>query len=131
FGEAAFVDWAWRGPFLLSAVLVAIGLYVRVSLQETTAFKALKQDQRAAVPLTVILRDHLPALFQGSLAIVVCYALFYIATVYMLGYGVGALGSPRNHFLGLRCGAVVFMALTTPLSAALADRLGRRPVLLV
>jgi MFS family permease len=130
FGEAAFVDWAWRVPFLLSAVLVAIGLYVRVSLEETLAFKALDQDQRAAVPLTTILRDHPGALIQGSLAIVVCYALFYIATVYALGYGVRSLGIPRVHFLGLLCGAVVFMALATPLSAALADRFGRRPVLM-
>ena len=131
FGEAAFVDWAWRVPFLLSAVLVAIGLYVRVSLEETPAFKAIEQDQRVAVPLTAILRDHLGALIQGSLAIVVCYALFYIATVYALGYGVRALGISRVHFLGLLCGAIVFMALATPLSAALADRFGRRPVLLV
>ena len=131
FGEAAFVAWAWRVPFLVSAVLVAIGLYVRVSLEETPAFKALDQDKRAAVPLMTILRDHLPALIQGSLAIVVCYALFYISTVYALGYGVRALGVPRTTFLGLLCGAIVFMALATPLSAALADRFGRRPVLLV
>ena len=131
FGETAFIDWAWRVPFLLSAVLVATGLYVRVSLEETPAFKALDQKQRAAVPLTTIFRDHLGALIQGSLAIVVCYALFYIATVYALGYGVRALGIPWVHFLGLLCGAVVFMALATPFSAALADRFGRRPVLLV
>jgi MFS family permease len=131
FGEAAFVDWAWRVPFLLSAVLVAIGLYVRVSLEETPAFKALDQNQRVPVPLKAILRDHLPALIQGSLAIVVCYALFYISTVYALGYGVRVLGIPRVHFLGLLCGAVVFMALATPLSAALADRFGRRPVLMI
>jgi len=131
FGEAAFVDWAWRVPFLMSAVLVAIGLYVRVSLEETPAFKALDEDKRAAVPLGLILRDHLKPLIQGSLAIVVCYALFYISVVYTLGYGVRALGIPRTTFLGLLCGAIVFMALATPLSAALADRLGRRPVLLV
>jgi len=131
FGEAAFVDWAWRVPFLLSAVLVAVGLYVRVSLEETPAFKALDEDKRAAVPLGVILRDHLKPMIQGSLAIVVCYALFYISVVYTLGYGVRALGIPRTTFLGLLCGAIVFMALATPLSAALADRLGRRPVLLV
>ena len=130
FGEAAFVDWAWRVPFLLSAMLVAIGLYVRVSLEETPAFKALDQGKRAAVPLMTILRDHLPALIQGSLSIVVCYALFYISTVYALGYGVRVLGIPRVHFLGLLCGAVVFMALATPLSATLADRFGRRPVLM-
>jgi metabolite-proton symporter len=131
FGEEAFVAWAWRVPFLLSAVLVAIGLYVRVSLEETPAFKAIEKDRRVAVPLTAILRDHLAPLIQGSLAIVVCYALFYIATVYTLGYGVRALGIPRTNFLVLLCGAIVFMALSTPLSAALADRFGRRPVLLV
>jgi MFS family permease len=131
FGEAAFVDWAWRVPFLLSAVLVAIGLYVRVSLEETPLFKAIERDERVAVPMTAILRDHLGALIQGSLSIVVCYALFYIATVYALGYGVRVLGISRVHFLELLCGAIVFMALATPLSAALADRFGRRPVLLV
>ncbi|HEY1783258.1 MAG TPA: MFS transporter [Roseiarcus sp.] len=131
FGEAAFVAWAWRVPFLVSAVLVAIGLYVRVSLEETPAFKALEDGKRVAVPLTAILRDHLAPLIQGSLAIVVCYALFYISTVYALGYGVRALGIPRTTFLGLLCGAIVFMALATPLSAALADRFGRRPVLLI
>ncbi len=130
FGEAAFVAWAWRVPFLLSAVLVAIGLYVRVSLEETPAFRALEQKQRADVPLRAILRDHLAPLIQGSLAIVVCYALFYISVVYTLGYGVRALGIPRTTFLGLLCGAIVFMALATPISAALADRFGRRPVLM-
>jgi metabolite-proton symporter len=130
FGEQAFVDWAWRVPFLLSAVLVGVGLYVRVSLEETPAFKAIEQNQRVEVPLTTILRDHWAALIQGALATVVCYALFYISTVYALGYGVRALGIPRVHFLGLLCGAIVFMALATPLSAALADRFGRRPVLM-
>jgi metabolite-proton symporter len=131
FGEAAFVAWAWRVPFLVSALLVAIGLYVRVSLEETPAFKALDADRRADAPLGLILRDHLKPLIQGSLAIVVCYALFYISVVYTLGYGVRALGIPRTTFLGLLCGAIVFMALATPISAALADRLGRKPVLLV
>ncbi len=131
FGEAAFVDWAWRVPFLASAVLVAIGLYVRVALEETPAFKAaMALDKRIAVPLRAVLRDHWRPLIQGSLAIVVCYALFYIATVYMLGYGVRSLGIARISLLEMLCVAVVFMAVATPVSAALADRFGRRPVLL-
>ncbi len=131
FGEAAFVDWAWRVPFLASAILVAIGLYVRVSLEETPAFQALAaRDGHAAVPLGVVVRDHWRSLIQGSLSIVVCYALFYIATVYTLGYGVRALGIPRTSFLEMLCVAIVFMGLATPVSAWLADRFGRRPVLL-
>ena len=57
FGEKAFVDWAWRVPFLISAALVAIGLYVRISLEETPAFKAaLAQNTRVAVPLGAVLK---------------------------------------------------------------------------
>lgn len=132
FGEAAFVDWAWRVPFLASAILVAIGLYVRVALEETPAFKAaMALDKRIAVPLGAVLRDYWRPLIQGSLAIVVCYALFYIATVYMIGYGVRSLGLSRVSLLEMLCVAIVFMAVATPISAALADRVGRRPVLLV
>ena len=130
FGEKAFIDWAWRVPFLLSAVLVGVGLYVRVTLEETPAFRAVARDKRVAVPLAVILRDHWRPLLQGSLSIVVCYALFYIATVYTLGYGVRALAIPRGDFLAMLCGAIVFMAVATPISATLADHVGRRPVLL-
>jgi metabolite-proton symporter len=131
FGEQAFADWAWRVPFLASAVLVAVGLIVRASLEETPAFRAaLEAGVRVEAPLMTVLSRHLNPLVQGSLAIVVCYALFYIATVYTLGYGVKTLGIPRARFLELLCVAVVCMAVATPISAALADRVGRRPVLL-
>jgi MFS family permease len=130
-GEQSFVAWAWRVPFLLSAVLVAIGLYVRVSLAETPAFRALvARQQRAKAPLLETIRNHWRPLIQGSLAIVVCYALFYISTVFALGYGVNALHIARTDFLAMLCVAVLFMAAATPLSAALADRIGRRPVLI-
>ena len=131
-GEGAFVAWAWRVPFLVSAVLVAIGLYLRLSMQETPAFlEAMRRQERVRVPLAEVLRHHWRPLLQGSLSIVVCYALFYISTVFALGYAVGTRHMARSDVLGLLCGAVVFMALATPLSAWLADRFGRRPVLLV
>ena len=131
FGEAAFIAWGWRVPFLFSAVLVAIGIYVRVSLEETPAFRAaLAKDARVAVPLAAVLKSHLAPLILGSLSIVVCYALFYISTVYTLGYGVKTLGIARTSFLEMLCVAIVFMAAATPISAVLADRIGRRPVLL-
>ncbi len=130
-GETTFVAWAWRIPFLVSSVLVAIGLYLRVSMVETPAFlEAMRRNERVRVPLTALLRQNALPLLQGSLAIVVCYALFYISTVFALGYGVGTRHIPRPQFLGFLCVAVVFMALATPLSAWLADRFGRRPVLM-
>ncbi len=130
-GETTFVAWAWRVPFLVSAVLVAIGLYLRVSMQETPAFmEAMRRQERVPVPLTEVLRHHGLPLVQGSLSIVVCYALFYISTVFALGYGVSTRHIPRPDFLEMLCVAVVFMAIATPISAALADRFGRKPVLL-
>lgn len=129
--EADFLAWGWRIPFLISAALVAIGLYLRVSISETPEFReAMARNERVEVPLLEVLREHSGPLLQGSLAIAVCYALFYISTVFALGYGVNALHIARGDFLGLLCIAVVFMAITTPISAALSDRFGARPVLL-
>ena len=73
---------------------------------------------------------YLPQLLQGSFAIVVCYALFYITTVFALSYGVAQQHIPRTTFLAMLCVAAVFMAITSPISASLADRFGRKPVLL-
>lgn len=130
--EGSFLSWGWRIPFLISAVLVAIGLYLRVSISETPEFRAaMARNERVEVPLLEVLTQHWWPLIQGSLAIVVCYALFYISTVFALGYGVATRHIPRSDFLELLCIAVVFMAITTPISASLSDRFGARPVLLV
>ncbi|MGI3902405.1 MAG: MFS transporter [Janthinobacterium lividum] len=130
-GETTFVAWAWRIPFLVSAVLVAIGLYLRVSMQETPAFlETMRRQERVRVPLADMLRHHGLQLVQGSLSIVVCYALFYISTVFALGYAVSTRHIPRPDVLEMLCVAAVFMAIATPISAGLADRFGRRPVLM-
>jgi metabolite-proton symporter len=129
--NAQFMAWGWRIPFLASAVLVAIGLYVRGNLPETAAFvRAAKRQERVRVPLRdVILRQWRPLLL-GSFAMVVCYALFYISTVFALGYGTKVGHIPRSTFLELLCIAIVGMAVATPIAAILSDKLGRRPVLL-
>jgi len=110
---------------------VAIGLYVRVSISETPAFRnAMARHERVRAPLLDVLRYHWRPLIQGSLSIVVCYALFYMTTVFALSYGVNDRRIETTQFLGMLCIAVIFMAAATPISAALADRFGRRPVLL-
>ncbi len=122
----------WRLPFLASAVLVAVGLYVRLKLAETPVFaKALQAHQQVRLPLAQLLTRHLVPLVQGALLMVVCYALFYIATVFALSWGVTTLHIPRPAFLGMLCVAILFMAAATPLSAWAADRYGRRPVLIL
>ena len=130
--DAQFRAWGWRIPFLASALLVMVGLYVRLKLTETPVFaKALATHQPARLPLAQLLAHHSWPLILGALSMVVCYAMFYISTVFTLSYGVGTLGIPRSQFLGMLCIAIFFMALATPLAAIASDRYGRRPVLLV
>ncbi|WP_233863987.1 MFS transporter [Paraburkholderia adhaesiva] len=130
--DQQFRDWGWRVPFIVSAVLVAIGLYVRLKIAETPAFKAaVEREERVRVPVATLLSQHWWPTLQGALAMVVCYTLFYNATVFSLSHGVTALHIPRPSFLGMLCIAVVFMGLATPLSAWASDRFGRKPVLIV
>src|SRR5215471_8892900 len=129
--DEQFESWGWRLPFLASAALVAIGRYVRMSLPETRAFaRAMATNRPVSIPLATLLQGHWRQLLQGSLSIVVCYTLFYISTVFALSYGVSALHISKEFFLLLLCVAILFMVLATPISALLADRFGRRPVLL-
>ncbi len=130
--EEQFRDWGWRIPFLLSAALVVVGLYVRLKLAETPVFaKAMAKHERVRLPIAELFAQHWRPTLLGALAMVVCYALFYISTVFSLSYGVASLGFSREEFLGLLCLAVLFMAAATPLSAWLSDRFGRKPVLLL
>jgi metabolite-proton symporter len=130
--DAQFRAWGWRIPFLASAALVIIGLYVRLKLTETPVFaKAMQSRQPVKLPLAELFRHHAKPLLLGALAMVVCYALFYISTVFALSYGVATLAIQRPQFLGMLCVAVIFMAAATPLAAWAGDRYGRRPVLLV
>jgi metabolite-proton symporter len=127
-----FRSWGWRIPFLASGALVAIGLYVRVKLVETPAFAQLAaRGAQVRVPLMAVLRGHWRNLVLGSLAMVVCYAIFYTTTVFALGYSTRTGHIPQSQALGLLCVAIVVMAAVTPVSARLADRFGARGVLLV
>lgn len=130
--EAEFKAWGWRIPFVASALLVAVGLYVRFKLAETPAFsKALSQQHLHRLPIKPLLNTHLRPIFLGALAMVVCYNLFYTATVFCLSYGTQHLSIPRPQFLSMLCVAVLLMTLATPISAKLSDQYGRRPVLLI
>ncbi|MBM3350593.1 MAG: MHS family MFS transporter [Betaproteobacteria bacterium] len=129
--DEVFKLWGWRLPFIASAVLVVVGLYVRFKLTETPAFAAaLAQHRTHKAPMKHLVCGHLSAVVLGALAMTVCYNLFYTATVFCLSYGTKTLNIPRTDFLMMLCVAVLFMALATPISAALSDRFGRRPVLL-
>ncbi|WP_375409826.1 MFS transporter, partial [uncultured Methylobacterium sp.] len=102
-----FQSWGWRLPFLASAVLVGVGLYVRLKLTETPVFQAaLAKAAPERVPLALIFTRHLRATMLGTLAMVSCYAVFYLSTVFALSYGTTTLGFSRPTFLLFECIAV-------------------------
>jgi hypothetical protein len=144
-------------PFLLSAVLVIIGLYVRLRLVETPAFtKTLETGTRARLPIGRVLRSSWRNLILGTFIMVATYVLFYFMTTFTLTFGTAkssvaagaaaaqAAGKPfspgtfqiglgylRNDFLVMLIVGVVFFGIFTPIAGLLADRFGRRPMLLV
>ncbi|MBB5716756.1 MFS transporter [Sphingomonas aerophila] len=126
-----FRDWGWRVPFLASALLVGLGLWVRLNLTETAAFAAERREHAPArVPVTLVLKQYLGVTIAGTLGVVACFALYYIATAFALGYGTTQLGYPRQAFLQAQLGAILFMAAGIVLAGWLADRTSQRGVLL-
>ncbi|WP_406689724.1 MFS transporter [Saccharopolyspora sp. ID03-671] len=132
--DDAFSSWGWRIPFLVSAVLVIVGLWVRLSLSETPAFaKVLENNERAKVPFVQVFRTDFKALVLGTFIMLATYVLFYLMTVFSLSYGTSdsGLGYERSTFLVMLLVGVVFFGLTVPVAGLLADRYGRRSTLLV
>jgi MFS family permease len=128
--EARFVSWGWRVPFLASAVLVMVGLYVRLSITETPVFqRAVDRDERVRVPMLAVCRHHTRGLVLGTLIGLSVYVNFYLMTVFTLSWGTSALGYTREQFLLVQLLGAVFFGLTVPWSAVLAER-GRRRTLL-
>ena len=129
--DEQFFSWGWRIPFLASLLLVWVGLYVRLQLTETPAFKAtLERNERVEVPLVAVLRDHGAILGLATLAAVTTFVVFYLMTVFTLSWGTSQLGFVRQDFLILQIISVIFFGLTIPLSAKLADRFGRVEMLI-
>ena len=125
-----FFAYGWRIPFLTSAVLVLVGLYVRLTITETPVFRdALAREERVKVPMVVVFRDHTKALVLGILTSLATFVLFYLMTVFALSWGTTALGYSRETFLLIQLFGIVFFAVTIPLSAIVAEG-GRRRTLL-
>lgn len=123
-------SWGWRIPFLASAALVWVGLYVRLRIEETPDFKKLAAHERVRLPLLTVLTAHPLKLLLGTLAALATFVLFYLMTVFTLSWGTSALGYARQDFLELQLIAVLCFGATIPISALLADRYGRRRILI-
>lgn len=130
--DAEFFAWGWRVPFLASALLVFVGLYVRLRLEETPAFKrAIENNERVRLPMLSVCVEHPRTLLLGTFAATATFVVFYLMTVFTLSWGTTKLGYSRQDFLILQMIAVLFFALTIPLSAVAADRYGRRSILML
>ncbi|HET6145033.1 MAG TPA: MFS transporter [Candidatus Acidoferrales bacterium] len=128
--DQQFFNFGWRIPFLASAALVLVGLYVRLTITETPVFQdALNRKERVKVPMITVFKDHGKTLFLGTLTAITTFVLFYLMTVFALSWGTTALHYSRQKFLVMQLVAVLFFALFIPVGALLAER-GRRSTLL-
>jgi len=154
--DKQFMDFGWRIPFLASIVMVAIGLYVRLKLVESTSFqKVVESEQVAKVPLAATFKYHWRAVIAGTFIMLATYVLFYLTTSFTLTYGtapasaevaraaaekagktfneaafVPGLGIERSEFLWMLILGVVFFGIFTVVSGPLAEKYGRRKFLI-
>ena len=127
-----FFAFGWRIPFLASAALVIVGLYVRLRIHETPVFRdAIERRERVALPMGTVFSRHSGALVRGTVISIVTFELFYLMTVFCLNWGTSHLGYTRQQFLLMQLIGILFFAATIPISAVIADRSGRRFTLIV
>lgn len=134
--DQQFMEWGWRMPFIFSAVLVIIGLYVRVSLHESPVFaKVAAAKKQVKIPLGTLLTKHVRVTVLGTFIMLATYTLFYIMTVYSMTFSTAAapigLGLPRNEVLWMLMMAVIGFGVMVPVAGLLADAFGRRKSMVV
>ncbi len=124
--DQQFFAYGWRIPFLSSAILVLLGLYVRLTITETPVFEeARKRGNQVKVPMISVFRSYTKPLVAGILLSLATFVIFYLMTVFALSWGTSALGYSRGQFLLMQLFCILFFAATIPLSAIWAER-GRR-----
>jgi MFS family permease len=133
----AFRVWGWRIPFLISIVLVAVGLYIRLKIEETPVFRQVDaRNEQVRLPFVEALRNQWREVLLAGGTLTMLFGFFYIGSVYLTSYvgsapGTGVLGLSRPTVLiGGLIGALVFAGMCI-LSAIWSDRFGRRRVILV
>jgi len=125
--EQAFMQWGWRIPFIASAVLVIVGLYIRLKLHETPAFqKVLDKQKEVNIPFKEVITKHTGKLILGTIAAICTFVVFYLTTVFALNWGTTKLGYARGEFLELQLFATLCFAAFIPLSAIFAEKFGRK-----
>lgn len=126
-----FLVWGWRVPFLFSAVLLVVGMVIRLQVSESPVFQALeRKDTERRMPLGEVLRDHLPAVVLTMLAAVSFYVTQGVVTVWGVSVAVGA-GEDQTTVLNWKAAGAVVTLVVTFVSARVSDRIGRRRMLTI
>ncbi|ESQ80566.1 MFS transporter [Asticcacaulis sp. YBE204] len=129
--QEALLSWGWRIPFIASLVLIMVGLWVRLSITETPEFQqAIDKEERVKVPLVDIFARHKRSLFLGTFVALVTFVLFYIGSAWLLSYNTKVRQIPYIDALEIQILGSLAFGLFIPLSAKLAERFGRREVLI-
>ncbi|WP_038200392.1 MFS transporter [Xenophilus azovorans] len=129
--EEAFLSWGWRVPFLLSAVLVGVGLYIRMKVQESQVFEKEAKGREEHAPIMEVLRHYKPQLAIAFFARLGGDIAFYIFTLFLLYYVPAKMGLPKSIALNAVLFGAVAQILFIPVAGWLADRIGRRPTLMI
>ena len=130
--NAQFTSWGWRLPFLFSIVLVGVGLFIRLRIEESPVFRALRSEQaRSSRPIVEVFRTRPRELLLASASFIANTAIGYIFLAYILSYGTSVLKISRNVMLvAVIIGSVTWLFSIVG-SAIWSDRIGRKPVYLV
>jgi MFS family permease len=129
---AQFAAWGWRIPFVASAVLVGLGLWIRIRLTETPVFAAALAEARPPrVPAATLLRNYPRESLAGTFAVVAAFAIFYLTTTFTLGYATTTLTYDRREFLAILLAAIPFLAAGILYSGHWSDRTDPRRVLII
>jgi len=124
---ASFTSWGWRIPFLLSIVLIGVGLYVRLRVLETPEFNAVRERQTVVRrPLVEVIRTGWRAILGSAFIRMSEQAPFYLFTVFVLTYGTTKLKLTRSELLNDTIIAATVALIAVPLFGYLSDRIGRR-----
>ncbi|MGN6178764.1 MAG: MFS transporter [Mucilaginibacter sp.] len=130
--EAQFMSFGWRIPFIASAVLVWVGLFVRLRIAETPEFmKVINNNTRAKIPVADVFTKNTKAIILGTFVTVTTFLLFYLMTVFTLSWGTTNLHYSKSSFLIMQMISMLFFAIGIPLSAVIADRSGRNRMLII
>ncbi|WP_183575133.1 MFS transporter [Mucilaginibacter sp. X5P1] len=130
--DQQFFNYGWRIPFIASAILVWVGLYVRLKITETPDFlKVMEKNERVKVPFAEVFTKHTKAIVLGTIATITTFLLFYLMTVFTLSWGTSALHYPKSSFLIAQMISMLFFGLGIPISAVMADKYGRGKMLII